>query len=185
VAASGSDPEGALLSYDWDLDGDGVFETPGQSVTFSARGINAPATRTAIVRVTDDSGNTAIDAVDVSVIWSFAGFLRPVDNLPVRNRVHAGLVVPMRFRLGGNQGLNVLAQGYPRVVPVNCAASTPETIVDEAAAANSPLGLLYNPLTGVYWFVWKTDKAWAGSCRQLHIKLLDGTDHVAEFRFVR
>jgi predicted extracellular nuclease len=75
LAASGNDPEGALLSYDWDLDGDGIFETPGQSVTFSASGLDAPATRTVSVRVTDDFGNTAVDTASVDVIWNFTGFL--------------------------------------------------------------------------------------------------------------
>jgi len=185
AAASGSDPEGALLSYDWDLDGDGVFETPGQSVTFPANGIDAPATRPISVRVTDDFGNTAVDTANVAVIWNFTGFLRPVDNLPVRNRANSGSVIPVRFRLGGNQGLNIFTPGYPRVLAVNCTASAPETIVDETVPANSPIGTLYNPLTGVYWFIWKTDKTWAGSCRQLHIKMLDGTTHIAEFRFVK
>jgi extracellular elastinolytic metalloproteinase len=31
--------------------------------------------------------------------------------------------------------------------------------------------------------VWKTQKAWAGTCRQLIIRLDDGTDHIANFKF--
>ena len=30
-------------------------------------------------------------------------------------------------------------------------------------------------------YVWKTDKAWAGTCRQLDVKLNDGTTHSAKF----
>ena len=34
-----------------------------------------------------------------------------------------------------------------------------------------------------YSFNWKTDSAWAGTCRQLIIRLQDVTDPVAFFRF--
>ena len=36
VTATGSDPNGDTLTYAWDLDDNGSFETPGQSATFSA-----------------------------------------------------------------------------------------------------------------------------------------------------
>jgi hypothetical protein len=36
---------------------------------------------------------------------------------------------------------------------------------------------------GRYIYSWKTDKAWAGTCRQLIVKLTDGTYHWADFRF--
>ena len=32
-------------------------------------------------------------------------------------------------------------------------------------------------------YVWKTNKAWAQTCRLLPIRLRDGTDHVALFKF--
>ena len=43
VTASGSDPEDGPLSYAWDLDGNGSFETPGQTATLPARNLRAPA----------------------------------------------------------------------------------------------------------------------------------------------
>jgi hypothetical protein len=33
--------------------------------------------------------------------------------------------------------------------------------------------------------VWKTDRRWAGTCRQFMLKLKDGTVKRADFRFVR
>jgi hypothetical protein len=33
--------------------------------------------------------------------------------------------------------------------------------------------------------VWKTDKAWAGTNRQLVVKLADGTSHVANFKLTK
>ncbi len=37
LRATGSDADGDAITYAWDLDGDGTFETPGQQVTFDAR----------------------------------------------------------------------------------------------------------------------------------------------------
>ncbi|MGE5249082.1 MAG: PxKF domain-containing protein, partial [Bacteroidota bacterium] len=36
-----------------------------------------------------------------------------------------------------------------------------------------------------YTYVWKTDKLWANSCRQLVIKLDDGSFHRANFQFTK
>jgi predicted extracellular nuclease len=84
LAATGTDPEAGALSYAWDLDGNGTFETPGQSTSFSAD--DGPASPVVRVRVTDDAGLTSTDQVAVSVLnvpptgsfnapaTSFAGF---------------------------------------------------------------------------------------------------------------
>jgi hypothetical protein len=45
--------------------------------------------------------------------------------------------------------------------------------------------LNYDATADQYIYVWKTDKAWANSCRQLRVKLADGTLHVANFKFTR
>ncbi len=36
-----------------------------------------------------------------------------------------------------------------------------------------------------YAYVWKTDNAWTGTCRQLVVGLKDGTTHSAWFNFVQ
>ena len=38
---------------------------------------------------------------------------------------------------------------------------------------------------GQYHYVWKTEKAWANTCRRLDLKLVDGTVHSAFFKFTR
>ncbi len=67
VSAIGSDPDGDVLSYAWDLDDDGTFETPGQSATFSAVGLDGPGSAVVKVRASDPGGLTAVGQVTVTI----------------------------------------------------------------------------------------------------------------------
>jgi uncharacterized repeat protein (TIGR01451 family) len=67
LAGTGSDVESASLTFEWDLDNDGVFETSGATPTFSAAAIGGPSSRTVILRVTDGDGGSTIDAAIVTI----------------------------------------------------------------------------------------------------------------------
>src|SRR5205814_5379970 len=54
--------------YEWDLDGDGNFETKGRVVTFSALKIDGPATLTISVRATDPGGLSDTNTATVKVL---------------------------------------------------------------------------------------------------------------------
>jgi uncharacterized protein len=183
LSAAGDDPDGDTLSYAWDLDGDGTYETAGESATFSAAGIEAPATRTVGVQVSDAGGLTATDTAVVQVIWDFEGFLSPVNNLPTVNTARAGSSVPVRFSLTGNQGLAVLAAGSPSSVAVACATGAPLDAIEETVGAGNS-GLTYDAATDSYTYVWRTSRTWTG-CRRLTVTLADGTVHQADFSFTR
>jgi hypothetical protein len=99
----------------------------------------------------------------------------------VENRAKAGSAIPLKFALGGNQGLDVLAAGSPASRPASCGGD----VLDGPIEASTPGAsqLTYNGALGLYHYVWKTEKGWAGTCRQLDIRLADGTVHSAHFRF--
>lgn len=182
LTASGSDPDGDALSYAWDLDNNGSFETPGQSVNFSAAGIEAPATRTVAVRATDPSGASATATATIQVIFRFTGFFSPVANFPAFNSANSGQAIPIKFSLSGNQGLDIFAAGYPKWEVIPCGSSVE---ANGTTSANSNSGLTYDAGSDQYSFVWKTDKSWTNSCRQLVVKLVDGTVYRANFNFVK
>jgi predicted extracellular nuclease len=181
VTASGTDPDGGTLAYAWDLDNDGTFETSGQSATFSAAGLQAPAQRTIRVRATDAGGLIATDTAIVNVVFGFSGFLPPVDASPDLNAVRAGSAVPIKFRLGGDQGLAILAAGSPVSMPFPCAAgASADPIAETETPGNAVLS--YDASTDTYTYVWKTVKTWSG-CRRFVLTLADGTVHFADFKF--
>ncbi|GIH09237.1 hypothetical protein Rhe02_73040 [Rhizocola hellebori] len=114
--------------------------------------------------------------------YPFAGFFSPVDNLPVVNSMRAGRAVPVKFSLGADLGLNVLSAGYPKSEQVACDSSALVDGVEETLTAGGS-SLAYNPITGQYSYVWKTNNDWSGTCRQLVVKLTDGSMHRANFQF--
>jgi hypothetical protein len=117
--------------------------------------------------------------------YAFTGFFAPVNNLPVWNTVNAGRAIPVKFSLGGYQGLAVLASGYPRSKQIPCDSTSPTDAVEQTVT--TPLNpLSYDSTTGQYTYVWKTDKLWSatpgGPCRQLVVKFNDGRSYQANFK---
>ena len=116
------------------------------------------------------------------MIFSWSGFFQPVDNLPTINVAKAGSAIPVKFSLGGNKGLNIFATGFPLSQMLQCSTGTVQDAIEQTVNAGSS-GLKYDPATNQYNFVWKTEKPWGGTCRQLVVKLIDGTTYVANFKF--
>jgi hypothetical protein len=142
-------------------------------------------TRFVDVNATDRVGLTSDPALPhrayYRVVYAFRGFFQPVDNLPVLNSVKAGNGVPVRFSLGGNQGLNIFLADYPKSVKIACGGADPVDDIETLTPGNSTL--TYDSGAGRYLYVWKTDKAWTGTCRQLILKFADGSEHRANFKF--
>lgn len=114
--------------------------------------------------------------------YPFTGFFSPVDNLPVVNSMRAGRAVPVKFSLGADLGLNVLAAGYPKSEQVPCDSTALVDGVEETVTAGGS-SLSYDPASGQYNYVWKTNNDWVGTCRQFVLQLNDGTLHRANFQF--
>jgi hypothetical protein len=121
-----------------------------------------------------------LDAVELS--YNFAGFFSPIDNPKVVNQAKAGSAIPVKFSLGGDSGLDILATGSPTSQPIDCDSSDPVDPIEETVTAGSS-SLSYDATTDQYTYVWKTDKTWTNTCRQLVVTLNDGSTHLAYFKF--
>jgi hypothetical protein len=128
-------------------------------------------------------GNIFFDVsnANFAITWPFTGFFPPVANSGF-NSANAGSAVPVKFSLGGDRGLGILADGYPVSVQVNCTTGAPIGSPAPTSSAGGT-GLTYDPTANQYSYVWKTDKSWSGTCRELQVLLVDGTLHTARFRF--
>jgi hypothetical protein len=131
----------------------------------------------------DPNYTAASGAVLITVRYSFSGFLQPVDNPSVLNTARAGVAIPVRFSLAGDQGLTIFAAGSPSVRAVACPKGKTDAIEETASATTS--SLIYESSAARYAYVWKTDPTWANSCRSLLVTLKDGNQHEALFKFAR
>jgi hypothetical protein len=114
--------------------------------------------------------------------YPFAGFFAPVDNAPTVNSVSSGQAIPVKFSLGGDRGLDIFVGAGPYSQRVTCDSSAPldaiETVVSAGASSIS-----FDAGSGRYQFTWKTQKAWAGTCRTLTLHFVDGTTRTTVFSF--
>jgi len=140
-------------------------------------------TKSVTFTATDNADNWATKTCDYGVIYKWTGFFRPVDNLPVLNAAKAGSAIPIKFSLNGNQGLGIFAASYPKSAVIACDSTAAVDAIEETVTAGSS-SLSYDPLADQYVYVWKTEKTWTG-CRQLVVKLVDGMEYRANFKFTK
>lgn len=157
--------------------------TTAAVTTSHASGANfSVGTTTVNATATDASGNTSTCTFNVTVHYLFTGFFSPISNLPVVNTVKAGSAIPIKFSLSGNKGLNIFATDSPASGTVACNSNDPAVDLSEIDTTGNSV-LSYNAGSDQYHYNWKTLKAWEGTCRQLVVKLNDGTEHRANFKF--
>jgi hypothetical protein len=128
----------------------------------------------------DTDGDGVGDVCD-PLTFRFAGFFAPVENGAALNQVKAGSAVPVKFSLGGDRGIGVFAVGSPSSERITCDTQAPLDVVEETVSPGAST-LSYDALADRYLYVWKTDAAWSGTCRQLAVSTVDGGTHLAGFK---
>jgi hypothetical protein len=185
-----------LLANDSDADGDPLSAvlvagpahgalTPNADGSFSyTPGAGFVGTDSFTYQASDGADGSNVATATIRVSYFFSGFLSPVDDLPMVNRAKAGSAIPVTFSLGGDQGLAILAAGSPNSQRVTCDASAPLDAIEQTVTAGAS-SLSYDVTTNTYTYVWKTEKSWSGTCRQLMVTLVDGSVHQALFTFTK
>jgi hypothetical protein len=108
--AASYDPDpGDVLTYAWDLDGDGVYgetgagalrgDETGPTPTFSAAGLDGPASVTVSLRVTDQAGLTGADTAAVAI-----ENVAPVVDAGPDQEVYVNVAVSLAPALFGDAG---------------------------------------------------------------------------------
>jgi streptogramin lyase len=164
-----------------DPGGSGVSSCNGTVADGSPIDTATAGAKTFTVTAEDNAGNDAALTHEYTVVYDFAGFFQPVDNLPTLNAAKAGSAIPVKFSLSGFQGLAIFSPGYPKSEQIMCSSTAAVDGIESTVTAGSS-GLTYDSLTDQYHYVWKTSKSWANSCRQLVVKLDDTTSHQANFK---
>lgn len=157
-------------------DDSGVKSCVGTTANGASLDTGSIGSKTVTVNAEDEAGNTASRTNTYNVHWPFGGFEAPFGRA---NDFNAGQTFPAKFSLGGNRGLAILASA-PTSIAISCATGIQIPGTEQPADAST---LTYDPTTSLYHVNWKTDKAWANSCRDLVLKLRDNTTKTAAFRF--
>ena len=71
----------------------------------------------------------------------------------------------------------------PTATQFPCEGGAATDAVEATTSGSS--GLQLDPVTGLYTYVWKTDKAWANQCRTFEITFDDGAYRRALFNFTK
>jgi len=176
-----SDPDGDSLTYTWTgpfPEGGGIAAGVSPTVTLQ------PGESVIKLVVNDGTVDSNPDTVFVAIQYGFTGFFPPVDNLPTYNKAKAGRVIPVKFSLSGDMGMNIMAAGYPQSVQVACTTDIYLDAIEETVTAGNS-SLSYDATSNQYVYVWKTEKSWAEMCRQLIVRLQDGSELRANFTFTQ
>ncbi|GAB3379016.1 hypothetical protein GCM10027432_03780 [Lysobacter fragariae] len=179
VSATATGNSTASVNYDLPTASDLVDGTVPVNCTPPPGTFNVGST-TVTCTAQDSHGNQASRTFSVVVGYAFTGFFQPVDNSPTLNSVKAGSAIPVKFSLGGNQGMGIFLSN-PASGVIACGTTEGDAIEETYTAGNS--SLQFDPGSNQYIYVWKTEKSWVGQCRILQVKLKDGTTRTALFKF--
>jgi PKD repeat protein len=158
-ASSSSSPNGAIAKYEWDLDGNGSYETSTGSNPTASSSYAVAGPVTVGLRVTDAIGKTATASETVGIDGSGAG------SYPARVLATAGLID--YWRMGEASGTSLADSkgtatatltGGPSLGAGGAVAGDPDTAISfngTTSAAQAALNLsATNKLTLEFWMKW-------------------------------
>lgn len=159
--------------------GSGVATCTGSTANGAALDTATPGPHSFTVAATDAAGNGSIVTVGYWVRFAWLGWYPPVHG-DGANAAQAGRTIPIRFGVDGAGQSNVI--GRVRVAPVACSGAAPVAVGD-ASLSDADWSVPGNHGGADSMLLWRTAKAYGGSCRQLQVQLTDGSVHRLTFDF--
>jgi hypothetical protein len=165
----------------------------GVTVTYNVSGtVPSAAGSYAVVATVNDANyqgtasGTLVIAPPPPPTYISTGFTAPVDVGGVLNSANSGQMIPLKWRLLDGSG-NPVTNLEPASVTLaystyTCSAGAPVDAIETYATGTTMLQNLGN---GYYQINWKTDKAWANTCKRLTLKIgtWTGDGFTALFQF--
>jgi hypothetical protein len=159
--------------------GSGLAACTGTVADGAALDTTTPGTHSFTVNATDAVGNHSTVTVSYGVRFPWLGWQPPLSG-DRPNAAQAGRSIPIGFGVGGAGHANVIAS--VAVAPVACGGSSAVAAGDPSATA-ADWSVPGNHGGGDSMLLWRTSKAFGGSCRQLLVQLSDGSVHRLTFSF--
>ncbi len=179
-ASASSDPNGGILTYEWDLDNDGQYNDASSVIITIA--FNQVGNHTIGLRVTDTGGSSDTDTVTVTILpWSLKGFYQPVDMNGVYNIVKGGSTVPLKFEIfaGLTELTDIIFVRSLTYAQTSCDMNV--TTDDIETTATGGTSLRYDVAMGQFIYNWKTPRS-AGVCYRVTMTTIDNSTLVAYFK---
>jgi len=159
--------------------GSGLAACTGTVADGAALDTTTPGTHSFTVNATDAVGNHSTVTVSYGVRFPWLGWQPPLSG-DRPNAAQAGRTIPIGFGVAGAGHANVIAS--VAVAPVACGGSSAVAAGDPSATA-ADWSVPGNHGGGDSMLLWRTSKAFGGSCRQLLVQLSDGSVHRLTFSF--
>jgi hypothetical protein len=93
LSGSGSDTDGDALTYAWDLDNNGTYETSGQNTSFSAATLDGPDSRAVGLQACDTHSACATDTATVNITNRNPSIGSATNNGPISEASSATVTV--------------------------------------------------------------------------------------------
>jgi len=154
-ASGSSDPDGTIAKYEWDLDGNGTYETDTGTTASASKRFTRNGEVTVGLRITDNSGETAIASRVVTVVGSYFGAVTATPGLVDYWRLGEPTGPSFADGIGGNTA--TAEGGITYGVPGALAADPNKAAAFEGNAAAASAKVDYSgtsQLTVEFWLNW-------------------------------
>ncbi len=177
-ASTSSDPDGDVLTYEWDLDNDGQYdEASGVIITTS---FNQVGDHIIGLRVTDSGGSSDTDTAIITILpWTLKGFYQPVDMNGTYNIVKSGSTIPLKFEIfaDSTELIDITYIKSLTYVQTSCDVNATTDEIETIATGNTSLRYA----DGQFIYNWKTPNT-AGRCYRVTMTTIDGSSLAAYFK---